>query len=196
MNKQALKQHEIWLESGGEKGQKLNLPGKTLRGFDFSNANLSKANFIWSDLKDSNLSGANLEGACLKGANLGGVNPNTANLGGANLGGANLEGADLKGADIKYFNFEGANLEGANLQGANLRYCTGNGREIKNLTGYKWAVVFTKDVLAIGCQQYTQEQWEAFTDEEINEMDKEALKWWKKHKDFIFKTIKKGFPND
>jgi uncharacterized protein with gpF-like domain len=44
--------------------------------------------------------------------------------------------------------------------------------------------------MAIGCQQHIIGQWEAFSDEQIAEMDKNALVWWKLNKEEIFKIIK------
>ena len=52
-----------------------------------------------------------------------------------------------------------------------------------------YMVCFNKHILAIGCQQYTINEWHNFTDDEISDMDYNALVWWKKWKDFIFKAI-------
>jgi hypothetical protein len=53
----------------------------------------------------------------------------------------------------------------------------------------KWQVAFTSEILAIGCQQHKISKWRDFSDETINEMDNNALAWWKKWKDFIFTAI-------
>jgi hypothetical protein len=53
----------------------------------------------------------------------------------------------------------------------------------------KWRIVFTKDILAIGCQQHTIEEWRSFDDERINMMEVTALEWWRKYKEFIFMAI-------
>ena len=90
-----LKQHALWLSSGGAFGSRANLEGANLRG-------------------------AYLEGAYLRGANLTGANLRGANLRGANLTGANLRGANLTGANLTGAYLEGANLEDANLEDANL----------------------------------------------------------------------------
>ena len=80
-----LKEHQLWINSNGENGERADLSNKNLRG--------------------ENLRGANLRGADLRGADL-----FRADLFRADLFRADLEGADLEGA-----NLEGANLEGANL---------------------------------------------------------------------------------
>ena len=37
---------------------------------------------------------------------------------------------------------------------------------------------------------YTREQWEQFTNEEIDEMDEGALGWWKQWRQFVLLTSK------
>ena len=112
-----------------------------------------------------------------------------ADLGGANLRGANLEGADLQGADLRSADLRGANLQGANLQGADFNYCIGNMREIKSLQLDTWMISFSKDILNIGCETHTIDEWFNFTDKEIDSMGNNALSWWLKWKDYIKLTI-------
>jgi len=116
----------------------------------------------------------NLEGANLKGAN----------LIGANLIGANLIGADLIGADLR-----GADLKGANLSGANLNNCIGNGKEIKSIQTSKYWIVYTKDVMQIGCENYAIEKWFNFTDLDIEVMAEDALEWWEVWKPILKQII-------
>jgi hypothetical protein len=50
-------------------------------------------------------------------------------------------------------------------------------------------ISYTRDVLNIGCQSHTHEEWFKFTDEDINEMDRgTSLMWWNLNKDII-KTL-------
>ena len=88
-----LDQHKMWVESGGESGNKADLSG----------VNLAKAD----------LTGVNLEGAILQRANLSGADLSMANLRGASLVQANLRNSNLLGTELR-----GANLMGANLYGA------------------------------------------------------------------------------
>ena len=135
-----LKEHQLWINSNGENGERADLSNKNLRG-----ENLRGANLRGADLRGANLRGANLRGADLIGANL-----FRANLIGANLRGADLRGADLRGADLfradlfradlfradlEGADLEGANLEGANLEGANLnlRFMGNSGLFTNNL---------------------------------------------------------------
>ena len=90
----------------------------------------------------------------------------------ANLSNAGLSGANLRAAD----------LSGANLRGANLRGCIGNMREIKSAQFDTYDVTWTKDALAIGCQQHPIKEWWQFDDTIITNMDRDALLWWKKWK--------------
>ena len=114
----------------------------------------------------------------------------------ANLKGANLEGANLIGANLEGANLEGANLEGANLRDANLRDANGNLKELKNMQIETYSISFTKDILQIGCKRFSHTEWKNFSDDEINKMDKQALSFWNKWKDFIFKAIELSFKKD
>jgi len=111
------------------------------------------------------------------------------NLSGANLSGANLSGADLSSAKLSSANLSGANLSGASLSGASLSNCIGNMKEIRSMQIHKWNISFTKDQLAIGCKQSDIEKWRNMADEEIDDLDEDALSWWKKWKEFIFMAI-------
>ncbi len=82
--KQILAAHEMWLETGGEKGKR-------------------------ADLSHANLQEAELVGAKLQGANLQGANLLEANLQGAYLFGANLQGANLTVANLIFANLTKAN---------------------------------------------------------------------------------------
>jgi len=163
-----LQNHVKWLNNV-EVGERADL-----RDADLSDADLSDA-----DLRDANLRDANLSGADLSGANLSGANLSGANLSGANLSGANLRRTDLSGAD----------LSGANLSGANLIGVVGNMCHIKSLQLEMWSITYTDKVLQIGCQRHSIEEWKQFSDKAINLMDDDALDWWMKWKDYIFKTI-------
>lgn len=178
------------------------LIGADLSGADLAGANLSGANLRGADLSEANLIEANLRGADMIGANLSeanlrGVNLRLADLAGAKLIGADLIGADmseanLSGANLRWADLSEANLSEASLRGADMRRAIGNGRQIKSFQIEKYFIVFTSDILAISCQQHPIEKWKKFTDKEISEMDKDALSWWKKWKDFIFQTIELG----
>jgi uncharacterized protein YjbI with pentapeptide repeats len=133
-----------------------------LRGADLRGANLRDADLRGADLRDANLCGANLYGA---------------NLRDTNLRGANLYGADLRGADLC-----GANLRGADLRSAKTALSDNTeiefGEIISTLTN-KYFIIITTTHIKIGCQSYTKEQWDKFTDAEISQMDTGALEWWK-----------------
>lgn len=116
---------------------------------------------------------------------------------------ANLTEADLTEANLLYTNLTGADLRGADLTRADLLYtnlreikinqCAGNLAEIKSIHIETWIVSFTAKEMAIGCQQYPIEKWRNFSDQEISEMNTEALTWWKKWKGFIFSAIELSF---
>jgi hypothetical protein len=154
--------------------------GNVLKEVDAANlryADLCGANLRYADLCGANLCGADLRGANLRYADLRGANLRYANLRYADLCGANLCGADLRGANLRYADLCGANLCGADLRGANL--C---GEKLKSspvfIYGLKWFVTVTNEFLTIGCQRHTHAEWEAFSDEQISDMDEGALNFW------------------
>ncbi|MBD2033877.1 pentapeptide repeat-containing protein [Leptolyngbya sp. FACHB-321] len=102
----------------------------SLRGADFSHANLNGANLNGADLRSANLSGADLRGANLGAASLAAANLSHANLENANFNYANLSGADLSGADLSFTTFQGANLGFANLSFTKVRSTTFQGAKL------------------------------------------------------------------
>jgi len=123
------------------------------------------------------------------GADLNGADLNGADLNGADLNGADLNGADLTGANLININLTGANLNGANLNGNDIAYCIGDGIIIKNIPDLTWHISYTKDVMAIGCEQHTIDQWKSFTDDEIDKIHTNALTFWNAHKSQILEEI-------
>ena len=114
-----------------------------------------------------------------------------ANLQYADLRYANLSGADLRYADLRHANLKYTNLKHTNLEKADLRFCIGNNKEIKSLKIGIYHISYTKDILNIGCKSYTIEEWKSFTDDEIKEMGKNALKWWNLNKHIIFELVER-----
>ena len=134
-------------------------------------------------LRGANLWGANLWDTDLRGANLRDVNLRGAKLEDANLRGANLRDADLRDTDLR-----GADLRGADLRSAKGVYC---------LTTEYYNIYFHKQQIQIECKMHTLEEWENFTDSDIDKMDKEkALLFWKTYKDIVFSLYKKYFNYD
>ena len=195
--------------------------GANLRNADLEDANLWDVNLRNADLEDANLGGANLRDANLGGANLRdadledadledadlrNANLRDANLGGANLRDADLEDADLEDADLRYANLRDANLGGANLRDANLRGVdlrgvdlrgvdlwgvVGDKTYIKTLQLDTYSVSYTSEIMQIGCESHSIEDWWKFKDKEILAMDgKKALTWWKKWKPVLKQIIK------
>ena len=78
-----------------------------------------------------------------------------------------------------------ANLSGANLIGAN-----GINDYVKCIQIERYSITYTADILQIGCKRHLISEWADFDDHWIAEMDgKDALKFWRKYKAWIFQTI-------
>ena len=112
------------------------------------------------------------------------INLTDVNLFGVDLTDANLTGANLTGA-----NLFGANLTGANLTGADLFDTIGNMEQVKSLQLETWMITYTDTMLQIGCQRHTIEEWFAFDDDTIADMDSGALEFWTKWKDTLKQII-------
>src|SRR5574343_242928 len=167
------------------------LDAESLRKADLHGANLYRAdlrgtNLYRADLRGTNLSRANLSGANLRGANLSRADLYRADLRGANLYGANLYEANLYGADLS-----GANLRGANLYEATLY----NVRGILALCGMKWPILISHNIMKIGCQTHTHNEWKSFSDKEISKMHVKALEFWSKNKDVLI-TLCENLTNE
>jgi len=161
---------------------------------DFSCVTLRGANLNGVNLSGTGLSGGgvNLSGADLSGADLSYARLSDANLSGANLNGANLSGAKLDGADLS-----GADLSGADLSGASLWDAKGNGSEIINgPINMFYSITMTKHAIQIGCKNYSYEEWLNFIDEDIKDMDYDALGFWSEYKDAVLGLWVENFGGD
>ena len=115
-----LKQHRLWVTSGGKSGTQANLSGADLSGAglvgtNLSGAYLSEANLSGADLVVAHLSHAKLIGANLSGAYLNRADLNAADLSGAHLTDADLVGTNLSGADLLRADLSAAFFEPKNL---------------------------------------------------------------------------------
>ena len=100
----------------------------------------------------------------------------------------------LKKAIKAKTNLRSADLRSADLRSANFRECVGDMKFVFSLQLDNWMVVFTKDILWIGCQRHAISDWLLFDDERIESMDSKALAFWRKWKDFILKAIELSIP--
>jgi uncharacterized protein YjbI with pentapeptide repeats len=158
-----------------------------LRGTNLKYANLLCANLRFAELNGAILSDVNLNGADLSGADLSGADLSGAYLNGANLSEANLSDANLNGASLSEAILSGADLSNAILSGANLRHIkSGNNKEIKTMQLGVYQIVIAGNIMAVGCEQHSIDQWLQFTDEQIKAMDTNG----EKALNFYHKTLK------
>ena len=160
---------------------------------DLSRASLYGANLSEADLSRADLSEADLSRASLYGASLYGADLSRASLARANLSEANLSRADLSIADLSRASLSEADLSRASLSRADLYGCIGNMIELCSMQIETYSIAFTKDILQIGCKRYSHKEWFDFRTDIIDEMDINAIVFWEKYKDFIFKAIELRF---
>lgn len=127
--------------------------------------------------------------AIADGADLSGVDLRGAILSGVDLRGAYLRGADLRDAILRRANLTGADLTGADLSGVGLWDTLGNGSHIRTLQTDRWMVVYTSEVIQIGCECHAIADWWNFDDEQIAEMHHGALEWWERWKPILQQII-------
>jgi hypothetical protein len=155
---QILKNHTAWLrDEGGER----------------------------ADLSGANLSGADLSGADLRGADLRGADLRWADLSGADLRWADLSGADLRGADLRGADLSRADLSRADLEGIRMHNTAGDGKTLRTMQLRPYTVTVCDDWVQIGCEGHRWYEWRSFNDDIINDMDSNALEWWRRHKALV-----------
>ncbi|MDD3443182.1 MAG: pentapeptide repeat-containing protein [Sulfurimonas denitrificans] len=161
---------------------------------DFSYSNFSYSNFSDSDFRGSNFRGSNFGYSDFRGSNFRGSNFRGSNFRGSNFRGSDFSDSDFSDSDFGDSDFRGSNFRGSNFRGSNFsdskhQYKIGNMREWKSMQLDTYMIVFNEHTLAIGCQQHTIKEWQEFTDDTISKMDTNALLWWTKWKELIFKAI-------
>jgi hypothetical protein len=182
--KEVLAEHSKWLRSE-EGGKRADLRSADLSSADLRSADLRSADLRYANLRYANLSYANLSSADLRYANL-----RYANLSYANLSSANLRYANLSYANLSYANLSSADLSYADRRDLRLCGVVGNMGVIRSIQLETYEITYTFEVLQIGCERHTIEEWKTFNDERIIRMDgKEALKFWRKWKDTIMQLI-------
>ncbi|MCI4435426.1 MAG: pentapeptide repeat-containing protein [Ignisphaera sp.] len=142
----------------------------------------------WLDKEDGGIR-ANFSEADLSGEDLSNVNLYWANFSMANLIGTNFSGSNLSRVNFIRANLSEANFTGAKLSGADFSMAIGEAKYIKSLQCKKYKVIYTFDMIFIGCKSHSIVEWKNFTEEEIDKMDEGAFEWWKMWKPIIMQTI-------
>lgn len=179
-NHPTLVEYDLLLEASGYQPLDPGPNVKDVIGYGVSAVDLS---LDYIDLSNNKtLVNGNWQGSSLDKANF-----QSSLLASSNFSHACLREVNFSNAQLRWSNFTGACMTGVNLEGADLRYCTGNGKEIKSLAIDDWSIVYTHDMLYIGCKMYPIQQWWDFSDDEIQMMDvlANSLGWWKKNKECL-----------
>ena len=93
---------------------------------------------------------------------------------------ANMEGANMVGA-----NMEGAYMAGANMAGASYGDGVPLTRPPVQILGLCWPVIIMDTHIKIGCELHSRVEWEAFTEDEIDNMHDDATEFWGENRDVI-----------
>lgn len=101
--------------------RRANLQGFSLRGLDFTDAEMSGACMEGADLRKAKMAGADLSWVKMAGADLRRADMAGTDLRGAEMAGADLSWAEMVGADLSAATMDGATLRGAKMAGADLR---------------------------------------------------------------------------
>jgi len=138
-------QHQKWLASEGHEGKRLrwyigdptNLNNLDLRGADFRNTPIYKANFSDSDLSGADFSNAaivhsNFEGAKLQSAIFKDASVNNCYIYRVNLFNANLTNANLSHSTISCTNMNSVQAEGIKIRKSSIRLLRSAGGNFKN----------------------------------------------------------------
>ena len=117
-----LKDHQLWLSSGGKEGKQAVFTGYDLSGLDsdYAEARYIVPPFWEKDLSKIDLSYSNLSGLYFREVNLSHADFRGANLKNTHFYWATLFDADFSGADISEANIEESSLVQANLTKADL----------------------------------------------------------------------------
>ena len=91
-----LKEHQLWLSSGGKEGKRAVLTGATLNDADFGEANLTDADFQRAELRRANFGKARMRRTNLRETDLQNANLEETNF----LLSAQIAGADVAGAKL------------------------------------------------------------------------------------------------
>lgn len=94
-----------------------------------------------------------------------------------------LEKAATAGASLAGANLAGANLADAHLAGAKWRADVVIRQRPIRLSGLLWDVSILDAHMQIGCELHSLAQWAEYDDERIVQMDRQALRFWREHKD-------------
>jgi uncharacterized protein YjbI with pentapeptide repeats len=139
---------------------------------------MANADFSWADFSWVNFGEVDFRGADFRGADF-----SRADFSGADFLRADFRSADFRGADFLSADFWFANFKDADFEGVK-----GDGYLIKSMVAGQYPITLIKNILQIGCQQFTIEEWRNKSDFEIQSMDKssDSLDWWNKHKELVF----------
>lgn len=118
----ALKKHADWIESGGEKGARIDFDGADISSVSFKGANISGARLRRCSLKGANLTGAVIDLADMTYSDLSYANLTEASIRGTTLRGANLSNADMTRAKVVVMPFQATKSWPTNLDRAILHY--------------------------------------------------------------------------
>ena len=150
----------------------------------FLECGMQHASFVRAKLKSAQFCHADLDFADFNQAILTDTQLIESSLNDAEFDGATLGHTDFFKSDLRNIRFGCADIKTAMLWDV-----LGDNKHIITLQTPKYTVNYTAEHIQIGCKKFTHDEWKNFTDEEIDDMAAGALRWWRKHKEWLFATI-------
>lgn len=189
--KMAINNHQMWIDSMGEKGKKINLEEKKIEGGEWKNVNLTQGNIIECMFKDITIEcwdfyAAMLCSSCFEKALISSVDFVKANMSYIQFLNSNLKNTNLSKTDLSFSVFENVEinsckfintlLDGARFTNVSLNNIDLTGAWIEN-------VIFCNDIVLkdiCGLDEAHIKNIIIETEEQlVNLKEQEAIQWLK-----------------
>lgn len=193
--------HKLWLESNKREGQQARFKGSELEGIDLRDVELRLAIFHGVNLEGVDLQNVDLQctvfsNVNLQGANLQGANVTHASIARSDLSRACLTNADLRAVYLSWTNLGDVQVNGADFRNTNFVECSVENVDFRGAKLLSDDLVTTNvifrqefyliichdNLMKIGCQVATFDEWAAFSKNDIFEMHGDDATYFWRHK--------------
>lgn len=165
-------------------------------GFDFSNQkfdnlNIECCNFYSTNFSNVTIKNSDIRNSLFNYSRLSKLKLEKVKLKKCDFRGSELDNSSFSDCDLTGCNFWEASLLNIRLDNVYLMDTIGNGKEIKSLQIGTFTIVYTCNLLQVGCKIYPIDKWSTFTNRDLLEMGgREAAKFWNYHGDEILNLVR------